>query len=111
LLSSSAPLFLVLAIRSWNDNRGVSIGLTSVAVISVVVLWLFLRQVRTLTHDRVTIASVVSRDGDAMSYIVTYLLPFLAVNFNEEGDVLSLAIVFFVIGLLYVNSNMIYTNP
>jgi hypothetical protein len=59
----------------------------------------------------VTIASVVSRDGDAMSYIVTYLLPFLAVNFKEVGDVVSLAIVFFVIGLLYVNSNMIYTNP
>jgi hypothetical protein len=110
-LSSYAPLFLVLAIRSRVDNRGISIGLTSVAAISVLVLWLFLRQVRTLAHDRVVIASVVSRDGDAMSYIVTYLLPFLAVDFTKVGDVVSLAIVFFVIGLLYVNSNMIYTNP
>jgi hypothetical protein len=57
------------------------------------------------------IASVVSRDGDAMSYIVTYLLPFLAVNFKQVGDVVSLGIFIFVIGLLYVNTNMIYTNP
>jgi hypothetical protein len=47
--------------------------------------------VRTLAADKVVIASVVSRDGDAMSYIVTYLLPFLAVNFKEVGDVASLA--------------------
>jgi hypothetical protein len=54
---------------------------------------------------------VISRDGDAMSYIVTYLLPFLAVKLNDPTDVVSLGIVLFVIGLLYVNSNMIHTNP
>jgi hypothetical protein len=110
-LSSYAPLFLILAIRSWVENRKLSIGLAVVALVSLVVLWAFVRQARTLAAQPISIASVVSRDGDAMSYIVTYLLPFLAVNFKEVRDVLSLAIVFFVIGLLYVNSNMIYTNP
>jgi hypothetical protein len=85
--------------------------LAAISAISIVVLWIFLRQARTLGADRVVIASVVSRDGDAMSYIVTYLLPFLAVNFKQVGDVVSLGIFIFVIGLLYVNSNMIYTNP
>jgi hypothetical protein len=46
-----------------------------------------------------------------MSYIVTYLLPFLAVKLNDPTDLISLGIVFAVIGLLYVNSNMIHTNP
>ncbi len=51
------------------------------------------------------------RDGDVMSYIVTYLLPFLAVKLNDPTDLISIGIVFIVIGLLYVNSNMIHTNP
>lgn len=46
-----------------------------------------------------------------MSYIVTYLLPFLAVKLNDVTDAGSLAIVLLVIAILYVNSNMIYTNP
>jgi hypothetical protein len=110
-LSSYVPLFLILGIRSWAENRKLAIALTAVTIVSILVLCAFLRQVRTLAADKVSVASVISRDGDAMSYIVTYLLPFLAVNFNAVGDVISLAIVFFVIGLLYVNSNMIYTNP
>ena len=46
-----------------------------------------------------------------MSYIVTYLLPFLAVKLNDPTDVISLGMFFVIIGLLYVNSNMIHTNP
>jgi hypothetical protein len=110
-LSSYAPLFLILAVRNSFENRYISGGFVALAVGAVTILFLFLRQARQLAGDKVSIASVVSRDGDTMSYIVTYLLPFLAVRFNEIGDAISLAIVFFVIGLLYVNSNMIYTNP
>lgn len=110
-LSSYAPLFLIIAVRGWRESRCVALGLAVVAVISVIVLFVFLHSARKLAPDKVAVSSVVSRDGDAMSYIVTYLLPFLAVKLSDIADVTSLGIVLFVIGLLYVNSNMIYTNP
>lgn len=110
-LSSYAPLFLILAIRSWSDNHKISIALGAISSITLLILWIFVNQARSLAADKVVIASVNSRDGDVMSYIVTYLLPFLAVDFKQVGDVVSLGIFIFVIGLLYVNSNMIYTNP
>jgi hypothetical protein len=109
--SSYAPLFLILAIRSGVTNRWLALSLTALAAISVLVLWWFVRKARTLAAHKVSIASVISRDGDAMSYIVTYLLPFLAVDFTKSSDVVSLGIVFGVICLLYVNSNLIHTNP
>jgi hypothetical protein len=109
--SSYAPLFLILAIRSWVDNRWLAASLAAIAAVSVLVLRLFVRKARTLTGQKVAITSVISRDGDAMSYIVTYLLPFLTVDFTKPSDVVSLGIVFGVIGLLYVNSNLIHTNP
>lgn len=88
-----------------------AIGLAVVAVVAVLVLFVFLRTARKLAADRIRVDSVASRDGDAMSYIVTYLLPFLAVKLNDVTDVGALGMVLLVIAILYVNSNMIYTNP
>jgi hypothetical protein len=110
-LSSYAPLFVIIAMRGWHNSRRIAIGLAIVAVLSVIVLFAFLYVVQKMSAGKVSISSVVSRDGDVMSYIVTYLLPFLAVKLDDPTDVASLGIVFAVIGLLYVNSNMIQTNP
>jgi hypothetical protein len=88
-----------------------ALGVAIVAVLSVAVLFVVLRIAQKLAADKISVNSVVSRDGDAMSYIVTYLLPFLAVKLNDATDAGSLGIVLLVIAVLYVNSNMIYTNP
>lgn len=46
-----------------------------------------------------------------MSYIASYVIPFLAVPFNGLEQALSLIIFFIVLGVIYVNSNMIHINP
>lgn len=79
-LSSYAPLFLIIAMRGWGDSPYLAGGFAVVAVLSVVVLFVFLRAARKLAADKIKVDSVFSRDGDAMSYIVMYLLPFLAVT-------------------------------
>ncbi len=110
-LSSYAPLFLIIAMRGWSDSRYLAVGLAVLAVLSVIVMFVFLRYARKLAADKIVVHTVISRDGDAMSYIVTYLLPFLAVKLNDVTDVTSLGVVLLVIAILYVNSNMIHTNP
>jgi hypothetical protein len=97
--------------RGWGKSRYLAVGVAIVAVLSVAVLFVFLRIAQKLAADKISVNSVVSRDGDAMSYIVTYLLPFLAVKLNDVTDAGSLGVVLLVIAVLYVNSNMIYTNP
>ena len=46
-----------------------------------------------------------------MSYIVTYLIPFLDLDLKSGSDVGALLVLLAVIGILYVNSNLIYINP
>ncbi len=46
-----------------------------------------------------------------MSYIVSYLLPFIALPSCDSGDVISLAIFIGVLAVLYINSDMIHINP
>lgn len=110
-LSSYAPLFLIIALRGRRDNSYVATLLSALAITSVVVLFAYVRTVERLAAQRLAVASVISRYGDAASYIVTYLLPFLPVKLSDLLDITSLGVVLLVIGLLYVNSNMIYTNP
>jgi hypothetical protein len=109
-LSSYAPLFTILAIRNW-DTRFVASALLVLAIGSVAWLLVFLRQARRLAPISIEIARAASRDGDIVSYIVSYLLPFLAIDFGRPADVLSLAVLLVVIALLYVHSNLIYVNP
>ena len=40
-LSSYAPLFLIIAMRGWRDSKHLAIGIAVVAVLSVVVLFIF----------------------------------------------------------------------
>jgi hypothetical protein len=97
--------------RSWRENRLLTFGLGSLAILSVFALLLFLRYAFRLQSAPVLVTSVKSRDGDVMSYIVTYLLPFLAIKLNDMMDVSSLGLLLTVVGVLYVNSNLIHTNP
>jgi hypothetical protein len=57
------------------------------------------------------VEQVEDRNGDLAAYVATYLLPFVMVSDPTTQDVLALAVFLFFIGLLWVNSRMIYLNP
>lgn len=50
-------------------------------------------------------------DGDVMGYIASYLLPFIAIPFAGWQQGVALLIFVIVLGIVYVNSNMIHINP
>jgi len=43
--------------------------------------------------------------------LVTYIIPFLAIDFTNMVDVSSLTLLFVVLAFLYIKSDMIYVNP
>jgi hypothetical protein len=102
-LSSYAPLFLIVALRGWKDAHCVADALVLVAVLSIAILFILLRAATRLADDVIKIEAVTSRDSDVMSYIVTYLLPFLNVKLNNLMDTASLGMVLFVIAILYIS--------
>jgi hypothetical protein len=72
---------------------------------------LYLRAIQKFGGQKVTVAAFQKRDAEAMAYIVTYVIPFLAIPFSDWRQSTSFAIFFGVLGILYINSNMIYINP
>lgn len=110
-LSSYSPAFLILAVRSINHSTVLFATSLCVAAISAAAFGLFIWLARKGGPFRARIEDVEPRDGDLAAYVATYLLPFVVVFGATLQDAIALALFLFFIGLLWVNSRMIYLNP
>lgn len=110
--SSYLPLWIIFAVQLYTRQNVIGMYITlGFTILCFSGLLLFLRIVRGINPLTFKIATLHRRDGEAMSYIVTYLLPFIALPSCKIGDLLSLGIFLVVLAVLYVNSDMIHINP
>src|ERR1700730_16342521 len=111
-LSSYFPLaliFFVLYIVQY-PVWAIAILALGLAGVSVLLLY-FLRFVPRLGSFQEKITGMQRRDADVMSYIASYLIPFVAIPFGGWQQTVALLVFIGVLGIVYVNSNMIQVNP
>lgn len=58
-----------------------------------------------------TIKSVENISNNHLSFLATYILPFVTFDFNDERNWIILIFMLVVIGIIYVKANFFYTNP
>jgi hypothetical protein len=107
--SSFSPLFFMFAVRTQNSGLRWTlggVGFVSLAT-TLVLLWIL----RGTEPTEVTVISVEAKDAEVVSYLVTYLLPFLLVVDPNLRDIIALSLFLAVLGILYIRSNMLYVNP
>lgn len=75
-LSSYFPLALIFFVLFVNKDQRLAVGILSIGVIGLIGMALYLRTVRKLGPVHIDIANIQRHDGEAMSYIVTYVIPF-----------------------------------
>lgn len=111
-LSSYLPLWLIFAIQLHaKGNTTSAIVLAILSALFFLALVGYLKLAERLNPLPIKVARLNRQDGEAMSYIVTYLLPFIAMPSSKSSDLISLAIFIGVLAVLYVNSEMIHINP
>lgn len=109
--SSYLPMWPILVVIYWGRVGSlISIPFCAIAVGIVGILgvrwW-----VRTTAPDTFHVKSADRRDSDSVAYIVTYITPFLNLAAATPQELLGVALLFVVIMLVYVSSDMIYVNP
>ena len=133
-LVSYIPLFLILIIQQlykYSDHN-VRGGLRSEAIYSfmkyfgalfVLVfaslfgalgLWVLLKNVSRRAKssgDIVTIIEIENKNSESISYLFTYLIPFVFQDLSNPISVLSILILLVVTFLIYTNSSMLLINP
>lgn len=110
-LSSYNPFFLLIAIRSYSESCVIFWAAVALFVISLLALEVFLWSVRRKATYATRIVSVENRDADVAAYAATYLLPFLTIFEGRWQDIVSVTLFVVLIGVIYVNSRMVYANP
>lgn len=111
-VSSYSPLLFIFA-ALYSHKYPVASALSAVVgVLSIAITLIFLRATRRMLEPvRLTVDKTVSKDAEAMAYIVTYIVPFLALPFDTWRYWLSMGILFVMIAAIYMNSNLIFINP
>ncbi len=109
-LSSYAPLFLILAIKNYT-NVDFVIAMGIVILISIAFLIYIIKKSSEMSGEYREIKEVEDKSNQFLEYIIAYMIPFLGFSLGNITDLISLAIIFFIIAVLYVRSDLIYMNP
>jgi hypothetical protein len=110
-LSSYSPALVILAVRSFNHSWLLFWASAGVAAASGLGFLTFLKVARNGGPFEATVDAVEPHDADLAAYVATYLLPFIVVFGASLQDVIALSLFLVFIGVLWVNSSLLYLNP
>lgn len=103
---------MIFAVQLYlRGHHSAAICAQAVGILGLGGIVVYLRVAKRLNTMSVTIQSVSRRDGEAMSYIVSYLLPFIALPSSDVASSVSLGVFLIVLVVLYMNSDMMHINP
>ncbi len=111
-LSSYFPLALIFFFLFVEQHFIWAIVILAIGLSGLIIMILYFFQFAPrLGSIQEKITGLQSRDGEVMGYIASYLIPFVAIPFGGWQQGIALLIFIVVLGIVYVNSNMIHINP
>lgn len=64
-----------------------------------------------LAQDKLEVYEIKNVTSESMTYIITYLVPFLSLNLSSATNLYCILVLIVTIGIIYINSDMLYINP
>ncbi len=101
------------ALNRFLKHFGMSAVLVVISIVGVVGLRVLLYNLkRNLPNgEAVKVTRISNRNSEAIGYIATYIVPFVASDFSSLFDCVVFVVVMGLIYAIYINSNMILINP
>lgn len=110
-LSSYLPLWLVLAVVNCKQlGVGVVVPIVLAVLGAIGIVWL-VREVRTTAPTPLTVGRVERNDLESVTYVLTYLFPFVGNLLGDQSTAIDLAILFVFVLAVYVRADLFYINP
>mgnify|MGYP001001297829 CR=1 FL=1 len=110
-LCSYFPLAAIIFVLFVERYKWPAVGVLAASTVGTIWMLIFLRAAQKFSPLPVKVESASRRDSEAISYVVTYVVPFLAIPFGGWQQGVALGIFLVVLGVLYTNSDLIHINP
>ena len=95
----------------WRNNI-VPLFLVSLAVLLVLYFVIyFSKGIKPHGTPLFTIKEIKPQHKEYVTYLGTYILPFIALKSNSIFDIIAVALMFITIGIIYSKTKLIFTNP
>lgn len=84
-----------------------------IIIILILLIYIIISEKEEATSKDVSnLSSFTNKSDVALTYIITYIIPIASLSLSHSiNTLLAIIFLFFVIGQLYVKSDMIYINP
>jgi hypothetical protein len=84
------------------------VGACAVGVLGLLIVMIVLS---SETGVDIVVKRAIPKDGEVLSYIAAYLVPFLGIDLTKTNDVVLFCGFLAVLCIVYINSNMLFVNP
>lgn len=122
-ISSYVPLYILIALDNYNFKLSPMSYFKSVMqsnqllIFWVVVICLILLSILAISYfswislnDERTLTKLTPLNESVLSYLITYVIPLTAMDITSVNSLVVNSILFLVIGIVYVNSDLVYLN-
>lgn len=110
-VSSYIPLWLVLIVVNGRQLGWLVFAPVTCLLAGVVGIVALFEWVRTESSVPLRVRTVERNDVENVTYVVTYLFPFVGSLFTNPTAGLGLAILFVFVMAVYVQANLVHINP
>lgn len=109
--SSYAPLLVIFWLLNSFNSTWLGILCLVVAAAGCIGLVLVMATSARISPVSTTLQDVRERDSDALSYVVTYLVPFVGATAETTRERVAYLLLFAVLAILYIRASLFYVNP
>ncbi len=110
-LSSFSPLFVVFGLLESFGSGWPSFICYAVAAVSAAFLLWLITLTRRMSTVSVELVRSRHRDGDAIGYLATYVVPFATLGVDNWRSRTALLLFLALVGVLYIRAHLFYVNP
>lgn len=125
---SYAPLYVILFFQNINDKiyddkflfigwkkllseNKICIFFLLLILASISLYFILYKIVLKSSTEKVNVDKVQDNHSEHLSYLATYILPFVGLKFDVWQNTISTVALFYVLGHIYIKTNLILTNP
>lgn len=109
--SSVSPFNLISCHRILLTNWVLALMMLILCVVPNIMVVILFAVCKKKSPAVRTVQQVSSKANEVLGYMFAYLLPFLAFNLNDLNGIVSFAIMFAVIAIVYIDADILHVNP